>query len=85
MCLSQGVNEKLCTVSFSALVTDSPPPPTMHTHPIPPLPHSSFSVSPPALSPVPLLAQGGCHYRAVDSAALGVSSLLCATHSLIKH
>ena len=87
MCLSQGLNEKLCPVSFSALVTDSPPSPpcTPILFLLSPILLSLSPPLPPAFFPVPLPAQGGCHYRAVDSAALGVSSLLCVTHSLIKH
>lgn len=70
MCLSQGVNEKLCAFSFSVLVTDcSPPTPSLPASSPPPS-------SPPSTSPQPFWPEGGVITGAVDSAALGFGSLL---------
>lgn len=84
MCLSQGVNEKLCAFPFSVLVTDCNPPPHTHT---PSLPASSPPPpsSPPSTSPQPFWPEGGVITGAVDSAALGFGSLLYWADSLIKH
>lgn len=79
MCLSQGVNEKLCAFPLSVLVTDCNP------H-IPSLPASSPPPSsPPSTSPQPFWPEGGVITGAVDSAALGFGSLLYWADSLIKH
>lgn len=79
MCLSQGVNEKLCALPFSVLVTDC-------NLPTPYLPDSSPPPSsPPSVSPQPLWPEGGVITGAVDSVALGFGSLLYWADSLIKH
>lgn len=73
MCLSQGVNEKLCAFPFSVLVADCNSPPTPHPLLLPPL-----LFSPPDRREV--LITG-----AVDSAALGFWFGLYRADSLIKH
>lgn len=75
MCLSQGVNEKLCTFSFSVLVTDYnhlPTPSRLSLHLL--LSTSSESICP----------EGRVITGPVDLVALGFQSLLSQPHSLIK-
>lgn len=82
MCLSQGVNEKLCTFSFSVLVTD-------YSHlPTPPRRHLLLllflflllSTSSRAIWP-----KGSVITKPVDSAALRFEPLLSHADGLIKH
>lgn len=79
MCLSQGVNEKLCTFSFSVLVTDYSHLPTPSRLPLLLLflllSSSSESICP----------EGSVITGPVDLVALGFQPLLSQAHSLIKH
>lgn len=82
MCLSQGVNEKLCTFSFSVLVTDYSHLPTPSRRPLLLLliPFLLLSTSSRAIWP-----EGSVITGPVDSAALRLEPLLSHADGLIKH
>lgn len=79
MCLSQGVNEKLCTFSFNVLVTDYSHLPTPSRLPLHLLLFLLLSTSSESICP-----EGRVITGPVDSVALGFQSLLSQPHSLIK-